>query len=274
MKTTIAVVIALIFLIPPSSGGQSSLPEWLRKGIVEEDVNHNPEAAIANYRRAVAEYDAARQTAATALFRLAECYRKQGKKRESEAAYLRVVNEFADQARLVEASRRQLGTGAPEPAKPDPVTREATEARRRYRKALQDKVDLAERREAEFTRQMELGTRHPSDGADAQLDLLRAKRRLAMFDAGMSGPGAAEAARSPMAGQARSQIRTLFEHELDAARKALAVEEQKHQLGVGSTKAINRRKLAIVELEAESAAFDASTGRRTNNRSRRTPRRR
>jgi len=47
---------------------------------------------------------------ATALFRLAECYRKTGKREEAGVAYRRVIREFSDRATLVESSRLQLAT--------------------------------------------------------------------------------------------------------------------------------------------------------------------
>ena len=42
------------------------------------------------------------------MFRLAECYRKQGKNELAAAAYKRVVAEFADQTKLAEQSRTVL----------------------------------------------------------------------------------------------------------------------------------------------------------------------
>jgi tetratricopeptide (TPR) repeat protein len=93
------------------------MAEALRKGIVEEDVNRNLDAAVQNYQSVVAQYDEDRKSAATALFRLAECYRKQGKNDQATAAYKRVVQEFADQTKLAEQSRSHLPKTAADAAR-------------------------------------------------------------------------------------------------------------------------------------------------------------
>ncbi len=62
-----------------------------------------------SYESAVKLHDKDRQLAATAIFRLGECYRKQGKTNEANAYYKRVITEFADQSQLVELSRSYVG---------------------------------------------------------------------------------------------------------------------------------------------------------------------
>jgi tetratricopeptide (TPR) repeat protein len=95
---------------------QDRLADQLRKGIVQEETGQNLDKAIEAYRAIVAQFDDERKTAATALFRLAECSRKAGKREQAVAAYQRVVREFGDQASLVEPSRRQLtALGVSEP---------------------------------------------------------------------------------------------------------------------------------------------------------------
>jgi hypothetical protein len=252
MKATVAIV--LIAFAPPSGRAQNSLADALRKGIVEEDVNHNLDAAIREYRSVVAGYDETRQTAATALFRLAECYRKQGKTKEANAAYTRVVSEFADQTRLVEASRRQLGGSVPQQAPSNSV-----EARRRYRQALEEKLALAQQQLAATSRQLDLGAGSALDSLDAQFGVLRAERELTAFDAGLAGPQAPGASTSPTAMRARAQLRNLIEQELGVATQALAAEEKRVQMGVVSTQELNRRKLAVIELQSELAALDAGS---------------
>ena len=54
------------------------------------------------------EYAGARETAATALFRVAECYRKQGDRQRAIAAYQRVMQEFGEQSKLVARSQNAL----------------------------------------------------------------------------------------------------------------------------------------------------------------------
>ena len=104
MKTTLAL--ALLVIAPGFCAAQDRMAETLRKGVIEEDTNGNLNAAIQSYQAVLAQYGEDRKSAATAVFRLAECYRKQGKSKEAIAAYSRVVRDFADQTKLAEPSRK------------------------------------------------------------------------------------------------------------------------------------------------------------------------
>lgn len=85
-----------------------ALTEALQKGLFEEEANQNLEAAIKAYQDVLARADEQRRVAATALFRLAECYRKQGKTNEATAEYRRLVRDYTDQSTLVNLSRQNL----------------------------------------------------------------------------------------------------------------------------------------------------------------------
>ena len=102
--------LALTFLLAIAATGsaQDRMTDTLRKGIVEEESRQNLSAAIQHYEAVMAQFNDSRATAATALFRMAECYRKQGKGPEAMAAYQRVAHEFADQSKLAEQSRTIL----------------------------------------------------------------------------------------------------------------------------------------------------------------------
>jgi ankyrin repeat protein len=80
----------------------------LQKGLFEEEANRNLDAAIQAYRSVVSQFDKDRKIAATAVFRLGECYRKQGHTNEASAQYERVLREFGEQAPLVTLSRQNL----------------------------------------------------------------------------------------------------------------------------------------------------------------------
>jgi ankyrin repeat protein len=84
------------------------LTDSIQKGLLEEEVNRNLEAAAEAYQNAVDQADAHRQTAATALFRLAEVYRKQGKTNDAVTAYQRVLRDFSTESDLVKMSRDHL----------------------------------------------------------------------------------------------------------------------------------------------------------------------
>ena len=78
------------------SAATNDLTSALQKGLFEEEANHNYAAAIEAYESVVSRFDDNRKLAATAIFRLGEIYRKQGKTNEATAQYQRVVREFAD----------------------------------------------------------------------------------------------------------------------------------------------------------------------------------
>jgi ankyrin repeat protein len=88
--------------------GTNDVTSLVQKGLFEEEANHNLDAAIEYYRQAMASFDKDRQLAATAAFRLAECYRLQGKTNEASLQYERVLRDFPDQKDLAELSKSHL----------------------------------------------------------------------------------------------------------------------------------------------------------------------
>ena len=93
-------VLALILLPLGLPAVTNDLTSALQKGLFEEEANHNLEAAAQAYQAVSARFDQDRKLAATAIFRLGEGYRKQGKTNEATAQYERIVREFSDQPTL------------------------------------------------------------------------------------------------------------------------------------------------------------------------------
>ncbi|MDB6059839.1 MAG: tankyrase-2 isoform [Verrucomicrobiales bacterium] len=87
----------------------NDITSLVQRGLFEEEANHNLDAAMQSYETAIKLHDKDRKLAATAIFRLGECYRKQGKTNEANAYYKRIITEFADQPQLVELSRSYVG---------------------------------------------------------------------------------------------------------------------------------------------------------------------
>jgi ankyrin repeat protein len=94
----------------PSTENAAPLPAALARGILEEEGNLNPRAAVRNYQAVVAQFDEQRRFVATALFRLGECYRKLGQTNEAVVQFQRVLREFADQPALATLARQNLQT--------------------------------------------------------------------------------------------------------------------------------------------------------------------
>jgi tetratricopeptide (TPR) repeat protein len=171
------------------------MAETLRKGIVEEEVNQNLNAAIQTYQSVVAQFDEERKTAAAALFRLAECYRKQGKNDQAIAAYKRIVQEFPDQTKLAEQSRSVLTKTFKLPPQQAAIPLRPTErqpavyARERYRALLEDEIKLVVDQIKSAQRRVELGSARPDEITKLQKELLELQRSLAAFDLGVMPPG-------------------------------------------------------------------------------------
>src|SRR5436309_5833820 len=108
MKSIIFIALALVSSSPLARAVTNDLGTALQRGLFEEEANHNLDAAIQAYQSVVNQYDKDRKLAATAVFRLGESYRKQGKTNEASAQYERVVREFADQPEMLTLSRQNL----------------------------------------------------------------------------------------------------------------------------------------------------------------------
>src|SRR2546423_146364 len=110
MKTNGTIFIASVLISSAicAPAATNDLSAALQRGLFEEEANHNLDAAIQAYQSIVNQYDKDRKLAATAIFRLGESYRKQGKTNEATAQYERVLREFADQPDFLNPSRQNL----------------------------------------------------------------------------------------------------------------------------------------------------------------------
>jgi len=235
MKTLLAFA---FISIAPHCFAQEQLGDMLRKAVVEEDVNHNLDAAIKQYRAIMDHYTDERATFANALFRLAECYRKLGRSAEADAAFSRLIAQFPEQTALVERSRQLRNT---QPTGKSP----ANDAEMRL---LREKYDLAVQQLQEVQRSLELGMVGTSEMTKAESAMIRAQ--LAMIDRqSVIAPGTG-------AEQLRKQRRSMLEQLIGIAQKALEAEEQRYKLGVAGTDAVNRRRSELLDLEIELAHLD------------------
>jgi ankyrin repeat protein len=106
----------------------NDLSAALRQGLFEEEANRNLAAAISNYQALAAQFDQDRQVAATAIFRLGECYRKLDRTNEAVVQYQRIIREFSDQQTLATLSQQNLtGLGTtPQASSASATTSEST----------------------------------------------------------------------------------------------------------------------------------------------------
>ena len=106
MKTKLTILLAA--LVSFNVQAADELTTALQQGLFKEEADHDLAAAIKAYQFVVAGADAQRKLAATAVFRLGECYRKLGQTNEAVAQYQRIVAQFTDQTNLVTLSRQNL----------------------------------------------------------------------------------------------------------------------------------------------------------------------
>lgn len=118
----------------------------LQKGLFEEEANHDLSAAIRAYQTVIKQFDQDRKLAATAVFRLGECYRKQGNTNDANAQYERVIREFPDQTPLVTLSRSYLTVSgqvmATNITPPTNAASEESDEVRRIQAMIKDSPDL------------------------------------------------------------------------------------------------------------------------------------
>ena len=161
----------------------NDLTTTLQRGLFEEEANQNLTAAIAAYQSVAAQFDKDRKLAATAVFRLGECYRKQGDTNHAAAQYERVLRDFSDQAQLATLSRQNLaGLGAPAATSAPPSLSNAS--RQEQKRLLEEEIKLVEMKLADQQRKIEVGAAGPDVLWGTQRDILNLKRQLAALDAG------------------------------------------------------------------------------------------
>ncbi|HEV2209860.1 MAG TPA: ankyrin repeat domain-containing protein [Verrucomicrobiae bacterium] len=146
-----ALVVFAFCIASPAYAATNDPTMALQKGLFEEEANHDFNAAIAVYQDVIKQFDQNRKLAATAVFRLGECYRKQGHTNEADVQYERIVREFPDQSSLVALSRSYLAAAGQSPvveaAGAAPATSEEAEEVRRIRAMIKDSPDLINARD-------------------------------------------------------------------------------------------------------------------------------
>jgi ankyrin repeat protein len=161
-----------------ASAQTNNLTALLQQGLFEEQANRNLDAAIADYQSLATQFDQDRPMAATAVFRLGECYRAQGKTNEAAAQYQRILRDFSDQAMLATLSRQNLagmGTSLESPA---------SAARQQQKELLAKQIALAEQDLSDAQMRYKSGQAPQADVRNAGREVLRLRQQLVTLDAG------------------------------------------------------------------------------------------
>lgn len=175
MKTKLLLLLAL-FLAASLRAADDTTD--LQQGLFEEEANQNFAAAIKAYSSVVARQDEQRRLAATALFRLGECYRKLGRTNEAVLHYERVLRDFSDQTNLVAISRqhrRSLGVLA-ETSSPSGLSPKAQAEQRRL---FEEEIKLVQSELETMQAQVKSGLVSSGALVPKQRELLGLRRQLA-----------------------------------------------------------------------------------------------
>ena len=140
---------ALGLAVSSAFAATNDLTSAIQRGLFEEEANQNLGAAIQAYQTVASQFDKDRKLAATAIFRLGECYRKQGNTNAAAEQYERVLREFSDQPTLVTLSRQNLASlGSAPPGPVTPVVSEVEALALENQLAVLTNLPPAERRMA------------------------------------------------------------------------------------------------------------------------------
>ncbi len=202
MRTIIAILLACA----TAGLAQEHMADSLHNGILEEDSKQNARAAIQQYQAVMTQFAEARLTAATALFRMAECLRKLGNRNGAISSYQRLLKDFPDQTKLVAQARTVLAktysmTQSAPPAagnqsdkanfdklmnaqKQEQARTEA--ARARYRLTIENEISLVKRQMDLADARYKGGVAPIDDVNNLSLKLIQLERDLAAFDAGLT----------------------------------------------------------------------------------------
>ncbi|HEV7926936.1 MAG TPA: ankyrin repeat domain-containing protein [Verrucomicrobiae bacterium] len=163
-----------------AAAGTNDLTTPLQRGLFEEEANHQLDAAIVNYKDAIEHFDQERQLAATAIFRLGECYRKLGRTNEAAVQYNRIIREFDDHNELVTLSRQSLtGMGMSAPAVPSSLS---AAARQKQQQILQEEIKVVEQQLELQRTQVKTGTLPEEATLATVMKTLELKRQLAELE--------------------------------------------------------------------------------------------
>jgi hypothetical protein len=196
------------YLPPPSTppvagmpGGRTAVNEPVAVGVLKEfpvasidvgranlaaELNQDPQASASRYAAIVANFDAQRQAAATAVYGLGEAYRKMGRNAEARVQYARILREFVDFPELARQSQRQLSTtsGGADLEFSGTVDGGNAETTDEERVLVRQELALLERELATTQDRIKAGLSPQSESLQLQRDILRLKQQLVRLSRG------------------------------------------------------------------------------------------
>jgi len=226
---------------------------------VQEDVDRNPAAALDTYKAALAGGGLDRASAATAQFRIAECYRKLGKSAEAIEAYRAVARQYPDQGSLGARSRKLLAdTYKVVEAPPRGSAESKADAGKMFRALLARSLSVARMNLDYLDKQYKLGAISELELNRPKALVARIQGQVAAYDAGLlvlarrpSTP------HTPQAVQALEQYRKSLQSAAEFSRQDAQAQRTKYQLGTCTQQDVVEAELRLADAELAVAAFDA-----------------
>jgi ankyrin repeat protein len=250
MKTYLLISGILLSAVTFVSAATNDITAAIQRGLFEEEANQNLGAAIQAYQSVANQFDKDRKLAATAIFRLGECYRKQGNTNDAATQYERVLREFSDQPTLVTLSRQNLAVlGSAPPAAAAPVLSDA--ARQEQKRLLEEEIKLVQKQLDALQKRVENGIIAPDELVPTQRELLKLKRQIAALDAGLPVSITATEAAAPAASTEADEVRRIQALIKDSPDLINAPDRKGETL---LQSAAAKGKLAIVKLLLDSGA--------------------
>ena len=208
MKTRLLITGILLSAATFVSAATNDLTTAIQRGLFEEEANQNLGAAIQAYQSVANQFDKDRKLAATAIFRLGECYRKQGNTNDAATQYERVLREFSDQPTLVTLSRQNLAAlGSAPPAVAAPVLSDA--ARQEQKRLLEEEIKLVQKQVDDQQKRLQVGGGSQDAVWTTEREMLKLKRQIAALDAGLPVSIPATETTSPAASTEADEVKRI-----------------------------------------------------------------
>jgi cytohesin len=250
MKTHLLISGILLSAVTFLTAATNDLTTAIQRGLFEEEANQNLGAAIQAYQSVANQFDKDRKLAATAIFRLGECYRKQGNTNDAATQYERVLREFSDQPTLATLSRQNLAAlGSAPPAVATPVLSDA--ARQEQKRLLQEEIKLVQK---DLDEKQELVQKEgfPQQGLlPIERELLHLKQQVAALDAGLPVSITATETTAPAASTEADEVKRIQALIKDSPDLINAPDRKGETL---LQSAAAKGKLAVVKLLLDSGA--------------------
>ena len=274
-----ALLLCVLTLIPAAGhAATNDLTALLQQALFEEQANRNLDAAIEDYAALAKQFDKDRQLAATAVFRLGECYRAQGKTKEAAAQYQRILRDYSDQQTLATLSRQNLAgmgmakteTAAVENADAQLLKRLEGRSFQELEKILPTVApdatldDLLQKRNGAQSKRASLVVEYATNNpAVTRVDALLAElnRQIGEKIAGMMQGLKLRAELSPSpqtAGNARQQQKELLSKQIALAEQDLAETQKLVQVGKAVPADTRAAEREVLRLRQQLAALDSN----------------